>query len=83
MRSSSPRISAAAAASRSPPGDSRTPPAARWKSGSPRSRRSDATAAETAGSVTPSAAAAALTEPSRATVANARSCVKVIAAAAL
>jgi hypothetical protein len=65
--SASPRISVAGAASRRPPGVRAIPRPARTNSSSPCSLRSAATATETAGSVTSSSAAAALTEPRRAT----------------
>ncbi len=60
-----------------PPAVSSIVPAERSTSGSPRWLRSAASAPDTAGSVTPSARAAALTDPSRATSTNASSCVSV------
>ena len=62
-----PRISVASAASRRPPGVSAIPRPLRTNSSSPSSLRSAATATDTAGSVTSSSAAAALTDPWRAT----------------
>ena len=59
-------------------GSARCPLPLRRNSGSPRSARSAATAAETAGSLTPSAAAAARNEPSSATSANVLSWVNVM-----
>jgi hypothetical protein len=54
------------------------PPPLRVSSGSSRYLRRDASACDTAGSLTPSALAAAFTEPSRATSTNALSCVSVM-----
>ena len=65
--SASPRISVASAASRRPPGVSAIPRPLRTNNSSPSSLRSADTATETAGSVTSSSAAAALTDPCRAT----------------
>ena len=65
--SARPRISPARAASRRPPAVSAMPRPSRTKSSSPSSLRSAATATDTAGSVTSSSAAAAFTEPRRAT----------------
>ncbi len=65
--------------SRVPPGVSVMPAWLRVISWSPRSWRSAVIACETADSLTPSAAAAARTDPSRATSTNAFSCVRVIA----
>ena len=78
VRSCSPSISTARLASRSPPGVNASPEAVRLKSWSPSSRRSWPTCSDTAASVTPRSAAAALTDPSRTTVANARSWVGVM-----
>ncbi len=55
-------------------------PMMKLRRASPSSLRSAATAEDTAGSLTPSASAAPLTDPSRATVANERSCAKVTSA---
>jgi hypothetical protein len=77
-RSANDRISDAAAASRCPPGVRRTPPFARTSRSSPSSLRNVAIADDTAGSDTPSSRAEAVTDPSRATVANERSWANVI-----
>jgi hypothetical protein len=78
-RSAIPTISAAAPASRSPPAVSATPPPDRTTSSSPNSRRSDASAAETAGTDTDSSRAAAVSDPWRATAVKVRSCERVTA----
>ena len=62
---------------RSPPAVSDIPAAVLVISGSPNCWRRAASAPETAGSVTPSAPAAAFTDPSRATSTNASSWVRV------
>src|SRR6185437_15868509 len=63
---------------REPPAVSVIPPGPRVSSWSPRCCRRADRAWDTAGSLTPSAFAAAVTEPSRATSTNAFSCVSVI-----
>ena len=78
VRSASRTSSRARVASARPPGVSAMPVPVRRNSGSPRSARSAATAADTAGSLTPSAVAAARSDPSSATSANVRSWANVM-----
>src|SRR5215469_8415822 len=71
-------ICEAVASKREPPAVSVMPVGPRLTSWSPRWVRNAASACDTAGSLTPSAFAAAVTEPSLATSTNAFSCVSVI-----
>ncbi len=71
-------ICEAVASSREPPAVSVIPLGPRLTSWSPRCWRSAVSACETADSLTPSAFAAEVTEPSRATSTNALSCVSVM-----